>query len=116
MKITDVVSITELSRLLNKSRPTVYKYVSDFEAGKHSEVPLSVRKLFHEIQGGNAPKKEIYEYCDRWFMSGSMQDVKKPKDKPITIQEIVKLIKLNQKKLDLKKLKEYLVKEIEKND
>ena len=33
MKITDMISITELSRLLKKTRPTVYKYVSDFEKG-----------------------------------------------------------------------------------
>ena len=33
MQITDIVTITELSKLLGKSRPTVYKYVSDYEAG-----------------------------------------------------------------------------------
>ena len=31
MKITDRITITELSRMLGKSRPTVYKYIADFE-------------------------------------------------------------------------------------
>ncbi len=111
MKITDVVSITELSRLLNKSRPTVYKYVSDFENGNHALVPPSVRKLFKEIQAGNAPKRDVYEYCDRWFMP--VDKPKKVQEKPITLKEIVKLLKDNERKLDLKKIKEFIEREIE---
>ena len=61
MKITDMISISELARLLNKSRPTVYKYVSDYENGNFAGLPLSVKRLFNEIKNGNIPKREIYE-------------------------------------------------------
>ena len=119
MKITEVVSITELSRLLNKSRPTVYKYVADFEGGRYEDIPLSVRKLFHKIESGESPTREIYEYCDRWFVGSLAHEKrvpqKKAKEKPVTVQEIFKLIKSGEKSLDLKKLKEYITKEIEKN-
>lgn len=111
MKITDVVSITELSRLLNKSRPTVYKYVSDFENGNYALVPLSVRRLFKEIQAGNAPRRDVYEYCDRWFMPADKP--KKVAEKPITLKEIVKLLKDNECNLDLKRIKEFIEGEIQ---
>lgn len=111
MKITDVVSITELSRLLNKSRPTVYKYVSDFENGNQALVPLSVRRLFKEIQAGNAPKRDVYEYCDRWFMP--TEKPKRIEEKTITLKEIIKLLKDNERGLDLKRIKEFIEEEIQ---
>ena len=35
MKVTDLITITELSRIMNKSRPTIYKYISDFEEERY---------------------------------------------------------------------------------
>lgn len=112
MKITDVISITELSRLLNKSRPTVYKYISDFENGSEGNVPHSVRRLFHQIQSGNIPKRGIYEYCDHWFASEGVSNVEKAK-RP-TLKEIIRLLKENERKLDLDKIKNFIDEEIRK--
>ena len=112
MKITDMISITELSRLLGKSRPTVYKYISDFESGNFSALPPSVKKLFLEIQAGNIPKRGIYEYCAHWFAGEA--EVPKKTDKPVTLKEIFALLKKHERKIDLPKLKSYIEEELEK--
>jgi len=108
MKITDMITITELSRLLDKSRPTVYKYIYDFENGNYSALPPSVKKLFLDIQAGNIPKQGIYEYCEHWFAGAAP----KSKKKPVTLKEIFSLLKKHERKLDLEKLKTYIEEEI----
>ncbi len=118
MKITDVISITELSRLLKKSRPTVYKYVFDFESGNVGQIPHSVKKLFEEIQTGAASKREICEYCTHWF--GEAEEPKgflslsQLKDRRATLKEIIKLLNLHERKLDLAKIKNFIEQEIQK--
>ncbi|MBQ8292159.1 MAG: hypothetical protein IJX88_06630 [Clostridia bacterium] len=114
MKITDVISITELSKILNKSRPTVYKYVSDFENGKYGGIPHSVKKLFLQIQAGSIPKREIYEYGEYWFSSGSTPSGSFEKGKATKLKDIFKLLKDNERSLDLEKIKEFINKELTK--
>ena len=109
MKITDMITITELSRLLGKSRPTVYKYISDFEEGNYAAIPSSVKKLFADIQSGAIPKKGIYEYCEHWFDS----EPAVPKKKPVVLKDIIALLKKNEKRLDLAKLKAYIEEEVQ---
>ena len=112
MRITDMISITELSRLLKKSRPTVYKYVSDYESGNRGSIPHSVKKLFEKIASGTIPKKEIYEYCNRWFVGGDssvlLSSVKN--DKSPNLKDIIKLLKTHERKLDFAKIKKYIEK------
>ncbi len=112
MKITDMITITELSRLLGKSRPTVYKYISDFEEGNFSTLPHSVKKLFLEIQSGNIPKKGIYEYCEHWFAGESTPSPHAKKNKPVTLKEIFTLLKKNERKINLENLKNYIEEEL----
>lgn len=112
MKITDVVSITELSTLLKKSRPTVYKYISDFESGNTAGLPSSVKKLFTQIRAGSIPKREIYEYCEYWFAGAPKEESKA--DKPATLKELFKLLKENERKLDLEKIKNFILEEMKK--
>lgn len=116
MKVTDIISITELSRLLKKSRPTVYKYISDFERGNDKEIPYSVKKLFQNIQSGNIPKREIYEYCNHWFGSDSAAITfhSSKAEKPAGLKEIIKLLREHERKLDFTKLKKYIEEEIRK--
>ena len=118
MNITDIISITELSRLLKKTRPTVYKYVSDFEAGRYENLPRSVKGLFQKIQAEEMSKKEILEYCEHWFAG----EIRSPfafftgngKKYKSTGEEIINLIQTNVKRLDLDKLKEWIEKELGK--
>ncbi len=118
MKITDIISITELSRALKKSRPTVYKYISDFERGNDSDIPYSVKKLFQNIQSGNIPKREIYEYCNHWFGADSASIVfhsaKENRAKATTLKDIFRLLKEHERSLDLAKIKSYIEEEIRK--
>ena len=108
IKITDMITITELSRLLGKSRPTVYKYISDFEEGNLAALPHSVKKLFLEIQSGNIHKKGVYEYCEHWFAKEASAPTPAKKNKPVTLKEIFALLKKNERKLNLENLKKYI--------
>ena len=112
MKITDIVTITELSKLLGKSRPTVYKYVSDYEAGNYSALPHSVRSLFDKIISGETSKRGVFEYCDHWFTSRTVTNA--ATDKPTTLKEVIRLLKDNEGRLNLNKIKEYIEEELRK--
>ena len=100
MKVTDIISITELSRIMNKSRPTIYKYISDYEKGSLDELPLVVKELFDSIVKKDFSKKDIYVYCDTYF-GGSDE-----------LSEIIQFIKENKAKLDLERLMHFLRKEV----
>ena len=103
MKIQEILTITELSRLLGKSRPSVYKYISDYENGNYENVPVLIKELFDNVNNGKFNKVNVYDYCYK-FLIGDNQD---------EIKEIYELIKENQSNLDLCKIKEYILKEIE---
>lgn len=100
MKVTDLITITELSRIMNKSRPTIYKYISDFEEERYNEIPAVVLELFKSITSNTFSKKDIYSYCDSNFTGFD------------ELNEIFTLIKENRTRINLKKLKEYIEKEI----
>lgn len=103
MALNDL-SITELSRLLKKSRPTVYKYVTDYKWKRFDSIPNSIKELFDRIESGCA-KSEIYSYCERNFF-----------DKEIKSGELKLLINLiieNEETIDLEKLKKFILGEIE---
>ena len=107
MQITDIVTITELSKLLGKSRPTVYKYVSDYEAGRYSALPHSVKSLFDKISSGETSKRGVFEYCDHWF-AGGVSSEKRTRNKPTTLREVIKLLKDNEDKLNFDTIKKYI--------
>ena len=113
MQITDIVSITELSKLLGKSRPTVYKYVSDYESGNYSALPNSVRSLFDKIVAGETSKRGVFEYCDYWFGNASFSSQKKT-EKPTTLKDVIRLLKDNERHLNFTKIKQYIEEELRK--
>ncbi len=110
MQITDIVTITELSNLLGKSRPTVYKYVSDYESGNYSAIPHSVKSLFDKIMSGETSKRGVFEYCDHWFAGKAQSSVSG--EKPTTLKEVIKLLKDNERRLNLGKIKKYIEEEL----
>ncbi len=114
MQITDIVTITELSKLLGKSRPTVYKYISDYEAGNYSALPHSVKSLFDKIMSGETSKRGVFEYCDHWFAGKAQFSRGISAEKPTTLKEIIKLLKNNERHLNLGKIKKYIEEELEK--
>ena len=114
MQITDIVTITELSKLLGKSRPTVYKYVSDYEAGNYSAIPHSVKSLFDKILSGETSKRGVFEYCDHWFAGKARFSGGKGAENPTTLKDIIKILKDNERRLDLGRIKKYIEEELDR--
>lgn len=103
--IVDHFSITELSNLTNKSRPTLYKYISSYETGDLNEVPYNFILLFNLINKPGVKKKEIVAFCEENFI---MVDTNKK------VNTIITLIKENKNVLDLDILETFIEEEIKK--
>lgn len=102
--IVDNFGVTELSRLLKKSRPTVYKYVTDYKAKRFGDIPGSVKELFDRIESG-AVKSEIYAYCEDNFLEKEQQSDE--------LKQIINLIVKNENLINFEKLKNFIEGEIE---
>ena len=101
MFITDLISITELSRLTKKSRPTIYKYINDYYNGNFDEIPYTFIKLFELSKEANVSKEKIKMYClsnygD--FNNSENEDLKR----------IIELLNNNLDVLDLGKIKSFI--------
>lgn len=100
-------SITELSTLTGKSRPSLYKYISAYEKKNFDDLPYSFIKLFELMEKADITRKEIMEYCDITF---------KKIDSDLKVNELINLIRTYKDKLDLDQLKQYIYKELTKNE
>lgn len=100
--VTDTISITELSRLTNKSRPTIYKWLTLYENGSISELPKRICELF-DLIAGRGSKKDIYQFCEINFYDAAQDDV---------LREIIELLTANKDKLDLNRIKEFISEEL----
>ena len=107
MTITDMISITELSRLTQKSRPTIYKYLNDFNLERYDDIPYSIINLFKMAKA--ATKAEIIAYCNATY--GSVYKDAGGEE----VQELINLIISKQKELDISKIKSFILGEL-KND
>lgn len=67
-KITDVITISELSRMLDLTRPTLYKYITTFEKGDYSKLSFNLVELFNFIVDEAATKRDIYDYIDKKYV------------------------------------------------
>ena len=64
MAINRKITISELARLIDISRPTLYKYVEEFEKGNYSNIPGELCKLFEFIEQDSVTDKSmIIGYC-----------------------------------------------------
>ena len=100
-----VFSITELSNLTGKTRPTIYKYLKAYVDGSFDDLPYSFIQLFNLMDKPEVNRKEIIDYCNANF---------KGVDEDIKIQEIISLIKNNKEKIDLDNIKKFIEEEISK--
>lgn len=58
------ITISELSRLTNLSRPTLYKYVEEYENEEISNIPTDILELFNYIYSNEVKNKsDIINYC-----------------------------------------------------
>ena len=96
-------SITELSNLTGKTRPTIYKYVNAYDNGELDLIPYTFIKLFELMSKPNAKRKDIVEFCHANFSND---------DGDSNINEITKLLKDNKNKIDIAKIKNLIEEEI----
>ena len=98
-----IFSITELSNLTGKSRPSVYKYLNAYEEGKLDDIPFSFIKLIEFMNKPNVNRAEIADFCKSTF-----QEI----DADLKVNEVMTLIKNNKQKIDFEKLKQFIEEEI----
>lgn len=103
--ILDYFSITELSTLTNKSRPTIYKYIFNYEKCDLNDIPYNFVRLFDLINKTKGNRKEVIKFCEVNFSKI---------DADQRINTIVRLIKENKNILDLEKITSYILEEIQK--
>ena len=107
MQVTDAISITEIAKLLKKSRPTVYKYISDFEMGNELAVPEAVCQLFHLIVDSEISKAEIVRYCEKRFGAPELEISEE-------CQEIINLLRKYERQLDLRRIRKFIEREVDR--
>lgn len=90
--------------MTKKSRPTIYKYVDEFSKGNYDDIPYSIIKLFRMI--GIATKSEIIAYCNANYSIAVTDDNSKQ------LQELISLIISNQGRLDVSKIKDFVMEEL----
>ena len=96
-------SITELSNLTGKTRPTLYKYIGAYDNGDLDLIPYSFIQLFNLMEKPNVKRSEIVNYCKSNFIEV---------DKDESFNNLVKILKDNKDKLDLNKIKSFMEEEI----
>ena len=106
--INDIITVTELSRLTGKTRPTVYKYIKDFEADRYDAVPYTFLMLLELAESEDTTRQDIIEYCKKYYSGGEELS-------PI-LSDIIELLKAHQDSIDLERLKHSIEKEIRKNE
>lgn len=64
MAFNGKITISGLSRLTDLSRPTLYKYVEEYEGNIYNNIPKEILALFDYIYSNEAKNKEdIINYC-----------------------------------------------------
>ncbi|MBO5206069.1 MAG: hypothetical protein J6C09_00630 [Clostridia bacterium] len=106
MLVRDLISITELSRITNKSRPTLYKYLNDYHIGKYDEIPYSFIIMFDMIEKNEATKSDIINYCRKTYSTVSNGN-------DAELDEIVGMLTRNRDKLNLTEIKKLITERIE---
>ena len=105
--ITDIITVTELSRLTGKTRPTVYKYIKDFEDAKYDSVPYSFLMLLELAENEETSRADVIAYCKKHYASGD--------EISNELADIIELLKANEDIIDLEKIKIIIEKDIRKN-
>lgn len=70
MAFNGKITIAELSRIIDVSRPSLYKYVEEFETKKYINIPKPIITLFEFVYSDYCyGKQDIIEYCAANFSS-----------------------------------------------
>ena len=99
-------SITELSILTGKTRPTLYKYINAYDSGDLDSIPYSFIQLFNLMEKPNVKRNEIVTFCKNNFIEV---------DKDEAFNNFVKFLKENKDKVDLNKIRNIIEEDIKNN-
>lgn len=97
--VTEFITITELSNLTGKSRPTIYKYLSAYQRGEKSDIPYAFIQLFELIETTKGKKTDIAKFCSDQFTS------------PSPLRPLWDFIQAHAEKIDVNRAIEVLTKE-----
>lgn len=96
-------SITELSNLTGKTRPTLYKYINSYDCGDLDSVPYTFIQLFNLMEKPNVKRVEIINFCKNNFVEI---------DNDEELNNFVKFLKENKEKINLKKIRAIIEEDI----
>lgn len=91
-KITEYITITELAPLLSVTRPTLYKYVLDYEAGDYRNIKYDIVVIFDYITKNANNKVDIINFIRAQNEDDESKLIKDLKNKIATNPEFKKLI------------------------
>ena len=111
VNLTDYLSVTELSRLTGKTRPTIYKYITSYEKKKYDDIPYSFLMLLRMADDPSSGRADILTFCAKNF-GNDAKDVSSNG----MLHEVIRLISDNHERIDLKRLKKNIEAEIKKNE
>lgn len=76
MSFNGKITIAELSRVINISRPSLYKYVNEYEMDNFTNIPIKIIELFDFIYSEKSyNKNDIIEYCVSKYMVTSCNSI-----------------------------------------
>ena len=112
--IPDLITVSELARLINISRPTLYKYKEMYETGD-AELELKYKELFDNIEKCSL-KSEVYNYTNNIFQSSdySLTDKLKLEENKVLVTLFNKIVD-NKEKIDLEELNKFINERIKEN-
>lgn len=63
------LTITELAKMTNKSRPSLYKYLSAYEEGRYDDLPRRFFLLFKKLGDPRCSRAAAIRECEALFAS-----------------------------------------------
>ena len=106
MQINEIISVTELSRLTGRTRPTIYKYIKDHAEGNYDDIPYTFLMLLNLADEEGCTYSDVVKYCREQYAQAKHSDKR--------VQRVIDLISANADKLDLAALEKHIEEEIKK--
>ena len=112
--IPNLITVSELARLINVSRPTLYKYKEMYEHND-TELETKYKELFDYIESCLV-KNEIYNYTNNIFKSSDNSLTDKLKlDENKELVSLFNRIIDNKEKINIEELNKYIDEKIKEN-
>lgn len=73
-KLREVIPLLELARMLNVSRPTLYKYMEYYDSGNFEKIPTRVHECFDYMSEGDHTRNQVKAFLSRAPTDASAAD------------------------------------------